>query len=166
MAMKRSQLKPGKPLRRGKPIQAKRKKRKPKSKLQTRKDKVSSNYWLKRADVLWSVLVRQKNGGRCVMCGKPCRDAHHIIPRGKKAHRHNLKNGLPLCYPCHQCNNSVSPHQSPLGFVEWLKEYNLELFDWADYHRHDLYPYPDFKAAYEALAGLALDDVLDREGQE
>lgn len=145
MALKRTPLKRGKPLRRGKP------KRKKKSNLQKRKDKVGSKYWLEKADKLWSVLVRLTNGGLCVMCGKPSRDAHHLIPRGLKMHRHNLKNGLPFCYQCHQSDNAISPHQSPLGFVEWLADYNPELFEWVDRHRHDICPYPDFKAAYEAL---------------
>lgn len=143
--MKRTPLKPGKPLQRGKP------KRKKKSKLQKRKDKPSSKYWLKKADVVWAKLVRQKNGGYCLMCACQAIHAHHIIPRGLKAHRHNLMNGLPLCGRCHAFDNNKSPHQNPLGFLEWLRDYNPELYEWADRHRHDTCPYPDYKERYEAL---------------
>lgn len=59
----------------------------------------------KRLDHLCSVLVRiinkRKNGGKCQVCGwRMATCAYHIIPRGKKAIRWNMKNILAGCDPC------------------------------------------------------------------
>jgi len=125
-----------------------------KSKLQQRKDNVASTYWRDKADKEWSLRVREKNGGICVMCAKNIAgNAHHLIPRGNKVHRHNVKNGLPMCAWCHKFDEAHSPHQTAHGFLEWLEDYNPELAAWADLHRHDIGPSPDYRDAYRRLTG-------------
>ena len=59
----------------------------------------------KQLAVLWSLAVRRRDGGRCVMCGKAeGLNAHHW--RYRKSHSlalaFNPANGATLCaYPCH-----------------------------------------------------------------
>ena len=53
---------------------------------------------------LWSLAVRHRDGGKCVMCGKTeYSQAHHWLFR--KGHSlalaFNVANGATLCYGCH-----------------------------------------------------------------
>lgn len=57
----------------------------------------------KKCDELWSQAVRLRDG-RCLLCGKTDGlNAHHyIVSRARSlAHRHNVKNGIALCFACH-----------------------------------------------------------------
>lgn len=40
-------------------------------------------------------------GGRCARCGSTHIQAHHIVRRGKKVLRWDIKNGIALCKKCH-----------------------------------------------------------------
>ena len=55
--------------------------------------------------VLWSIAVRRRDGGKCIMCGKTeGLNAHHWLFRKShsKALAFNVANGATLCaYPCH-----------------------------------------------------------------
>ena len=64
-----------------------------------------------RADALWSLAVRARDG-RCLVCGKTTDlHAHHWCKkRGQsKATRWNLNNGITMCAACHLWNF----HQGP-----------------------------------------------------
>lgn len=57
----------------------------------------------KKCDELWSKAVRTRDG-RCLLCGKTeGLAAHHYIhTKGSSLHhRHNVKNGITLCFACH-----------------------------------------------------------------
>lgn len=55
-----------------------------------------------RADALWSLAVRARDG-RCIVCGKTTDlQAHHaIVRRGHKSTRWDLRNGVSLCSADH-----------------------------------------------------------------
>ena len=61
------------------------------------KKKVSVEALSKKADMLWSRVVRI--GGRCEYCGCVDKklDAHHIYSRSNKSTRWELENGICLC---------------------------------------------------------------------
>lgn len=57
----------------------------------------------KKCDELWSKAVRLRDG-RCLLCGKTeGLNAHHYIQSRARSltHRHNVKNGIALCFACH-----------------------------------------------------------------
>lgn len=72
---------------------------------------------IKKADKLFSLLIREK--GYCDWCGKSDGklDCAHIVPRGNKTLRWNPINALPLCYRCHKWKW----HSDPLAAMEWFK---------------------------------------------
>jgi hypothetical protein len=123
-----------------------------KSNLQRRKDKVGSPYWKKKADSVWSMLIRSV--GRCAVCGEAGNDAHHLIGRGRLATRHSLANGLCLCHAHHKWSNTLSAHGAPLAFAEWLQKNHPERWDWVCEHKNDICQKPDYKARYEELQGI------------
>ncbi len=51
---------------------------------------------------LWSKAVRVEKGEGCYACGRPAHSVHHIIRRGHRLTRFDVKNGLPLCADCHR----------------------------------------------------------------
>lgn len=57
----------------------------------------------KKCDELWSKAVRLRDG-RCLLCGKTDGlNAHHYVQSRARSltHRHNVKNGITLCFACH-----------------------------------------------------------------
>lgn len=57
----------------------------------------------KQCDELWSKAVRTRDG-MCILCGKrEGLNAHHWIKSKAQGNlqRHNVKNGVTLCMPCH-----------------------------------------------------------------
>ncbi len=78
--------------------------------------KTSSRKSLRRkADKLWSDLVKQRAGFKCELCGRSGvkLESHHIISRREYTTRWTLSNGLCVCHACH-----LKAHQNPL----WLGE--------------------------------------------
>lgn len=74
----------------------------------------------KHCDRLWSLLVRERAGGKCERCGISPEDsrgfhAHHIYKRNNHRLRYALRNGMALCAACHRW---VEEH--PLEFAEWM----------------------------------------------
>ncbi len=108
--------------------------------------------WCKKTDPLWSEIVRLKNHGRCIVCHKPAAQAHHLIPRSHKAHRHSLMNGVPLCAGCHEYAET-----HPRKFTAWLKLTFPALWRWVQRHRQEIVRYPDYHASYKRLKAI-LDD--------
>jgi hypothetical protein len=55
----------------------------------------------KTADDLWGLIIRTRDPV-CRLCkARPTRNAHHIMNRRHKNTRHDLRNGMGLCYRCH-----------------------------------------------------------------
>ena len=71
-----------------------------------------------RLDREWSAAVKARDGGVCQHCGSDrALNGAHIF--GKKAHpavRHDVENGVTLCWPCHRW----WAHQEPVEFSEFV----------------------------------------------
>jgi len=108
-----------------------RKKRKKKSKLQKRKDNPNSTLWRNKADKLWRSLVAAKWNNKCAICGATeYVQAHHLIPREMKSHRHVVKNGILLCASHHKYSFEISPHKAPIAFITWLMKEHEDIWEW------------------------------------
>lgn len=81
---------------------------------------------IKKLDKEWSKKVRERDNYICQVCSKKGNQAHHILPRMFKQLRHELDNGLTLCYSCHIANK-YSAHKNPIWFYHWLKYNKPEL---------------------------------------
>ena len=71
-----------------------------------------------KADTLWSKIIRFY--GECEKCGKKGGNLHaaHIYSRRYAKTRHDLENGLCLCWPCHRRG-----HDRPVDFTHWVEDY-------------------------------------------
>ena len=134
---------------------AKKKKLKP---LADRKADVSSNYWLTKANNLWSKLVRDKAENRCEVCGavptkKSRLNAHHLFDKARKDTRHVIENGICLCPSHHKFLRQISPHRGPVAFFNWLMIMKPLRWSWLVSHisEPEQPKKPDYKAAYETL---------------
>lgn len=69
----------------------------------------------------WAKSVYMRDHYACQMCGKPCGkgiQAHHIIPWSKnKELRHDIANGITLCFPCH-----LETRGKELNFINQFRE--------------------------------------------
>ena len=54
----------------------------------------------KSCDDLWGRIVKLKYP-KCVKCGKPSKNAHHIFNKGHNITRYMANNGIGLCIYCH-----------------------------------------------------------------
>lgn len=56
----------------------------------------------KELDKLWSLIVKQRDGFQCVVCGKDNTvAAHHIFSRKNHSTRWDIDNGVSLCFYHH-----------------------------------------------------------------
>jgi len=126
------------------------------------KHKRSVSYWKKKCDTRWSKIVRL--AGACAICGATGRlEAAHLIPREALLFRHNLNNGLCLCYNCHRRAfgerasqndpEAISAHGTPWAFEEWLKANRPEQYKWFKKNRHEVFTglKIDYKQVYSTL---------------
>lgn len=69
--------------------------------MKTRKTKTLRQVWIKWLDLLWGMVIHNRDS-ECKWCGKSDGklDAHHIHGRGLFV-RWDSRNGLLLCYRCH-----------------------------------------------------------------
>lgn len=75
-----------------------------------------------KEDKAWSIAIRERDNYTCQVCGNKGKvGAHHILPRTIKETRHDLKNGITLCFGCHKVGRGAA-HQSALFFSNWLKK--------------------------------------------
>ena len=81
----------------------------------------------RKANKLWSEIIRKKNNGLCEVCGLPANNPHHIIGRRNLTLRHDLINGCLLCSGCHTLRVD-SAHQNSLAFSLWVQANRFE--DW------------------------------------
>ncbi len=78
---------------------------------------------MKAMDRMWSHLIFATYGNRCVLCGKPAVDSHHIIRRSKSnALRYDIKNGVPLCKGCHFFGIHKGSTEHHKALLEWIGE--------------------------------------------
>lgn len=95
---------------------------------------------VKKAFSLWSECARMQHGHQCELCGikdkeindkgKPTvLNVHHLIPRGNKALRFDLRNACVLCRNHHKYASN-SAHKGSLLFYAWFREYRPEDYDY------------------------------------
>lgn len=105
-------------------------------------------------DRLWSQIVRR--GGVCERCG--CAPeaqrgfhAHHVYGRVNHRLRFEVRNGMALCYPCHNWAENYT-----LDFAEWFKEVRPEDARWLQNEnqfgllKRDLHDYLELEASLKA----------------
>lgn len=121
------------------------------------RDNPKSTYWRKRADVLWSKLIRWMWGGRCAICGEAGRDSHHLISRRIVSIRHDPRNGMYLCPSHHRLNPYFSAEGGPIAFADWLEQNFPKIHDWILRTRPIIGKKPNYKEIHDKLA-----EVLSR----
>ena len=74
-----------------------------------------------QADILWSKLVKEIDGHKCVYCGaKANLNSHHIFTKKRHANmRWMLDNGITLCPKCH----IFGVHQDPAKYLPLIIKY-------------------------------------------
>jgi predicted restriction endonuclease len=67
------------------------------------KSKSERSEWIRKNDAVWQEIVKFIYEGRCALCGGTSTIAgHHIFAKGACGNlRHDVVNGIALCYPCH-----------------------------------------------------------------
>lgn len=118
----------------------------------SQRDHPFSRYWKKRADFVWSRVVKQT--GRCAYCGSGFKlQAHHIVPRSNNRTRHKVECGLCLCEHHHLYCIKISPHLVPKEFEKWLKKNFPKKYRWVQKNKYlRVYNKVDFRAAYLSLS--------------
>ena len=110
--------------------------------------------WRNKADHIWSELIRRE-WPRCPICGNTNTQAHHILTKGAyPKYRHDLNNGIGLCYQCHvgQKRGHISAHGTPRKFDEWLMEHCPDIYEWMqEARRNDGKRGFTWKESYEML---------------
>jgi len=111
--------------------------RKQNDKIKVRKVKVkekkhnSVSFLTKKADNLWSELVKMNYNYECQYCGKTENlNSHHLFTRSRRATRWDLDNWICLCSWCHTLSSNFSAHQTSLEFFLWLE--SIKWRDWIE----------------------------------
>lgn len=122
------------PLKRKTPLRAK---RKPKSNLQKRKDKMDSPYWDKKCH---TAVAQWAHKSKCVICGKREPEVgliagHHLIRKSRsRLLRWHPMNIIPLCEEHHLNSVDMAPHSdNPLAvkrFLEKLEVLEPRRYNW------------------------------------
>ena len=108
--------------------------------LKQKKANPNSLYWRKKADNMWSAVIKQV--GVCECCGSTTNqlNAHHIISRVRLKYRHDVSNGVCLCVTCHSFDPMISPHADSYGaenFLRWLAFNRPGQYIWYNEHKED-----------------------------
>lgn len=123
-----------------------------------RKKKTPLQLIKKRLDVLWSKVVRQRDG-RCVLCGVSAEAkqlyAHHWIRNraGSLATRWLLGNGSSVCFSCHHFKVHASADMSSLDAI---KDYMIPRFLTVD-------GYEEIKRLGVGTTDISMDDLVGME---
>lgn len=106
-------------------------KTKKKSALQKRREDPSSRLWKRKADDLWRRIVTKRWNNKCAVCqSSDYVQAHHLIPRELKSHRHTIENGIALCARCHKYSFELSAHRGAAMFFRWLMINHPTIWEW------------------------------------
>jgi hypothetical protein len=85
----------------------------------------------KDMDSVWSGAVKAKAKFKCERDpkhGTTILESHHVVSRRHKTTRHELRNGVCLCFNCH-----FKAHSDPKEFREWFEQYRgVEEFLWLE----------------------------------
>jgi len=113
--------------------------------------KKSRMYLRRKADKLWSELVRKKNNGNCEVCGKTGNQPHHCVGRKNLTLRHDLRNGVLLCFT-HHTGGNLSAHNDPIWFLEWFKKNRPDDWKYLSKKRIKLTPHIDYEKIIKKLS--------------
>jgi len=73
---------------------------------------------------LWHIAVFKSEGKKCVLCGRPAVDSHHIIRRSQSLNlAFSVMNGVPLCKNCHKFNIHTGDIDRGLKSLKNLRAY-------------------------------------------
>lgn len=64
--------------------------------MKNQKNKIS------KLDKLWGEAIRKRDRNICQACFRPGNQPHHIFGRRYLSTRHDLNNGICLCWACHR----------------------------------------------------------------
>lgn len=92
---------------------------------------------IKDLEKMWHIAVFMREGNRCIVCGKPATDAHHIIRRSQSlALKYDLKNGVPLCRACHFGLHKRDDIRIYKAILEYIGD---ERFLYLMHHKRDIF---------------------------
>lgn len=79
----------------------------------------------------WSKAVRDRDGNKCVVCGRTEHlNAHHLIPKERfEEFSLEIDNGITVCPTCHKFG-AYSFHRHPLWSVAFLQKNRPDQFNW------------------------------------
>ena len=104
--------------------------------------------WMHQADVLFSKMIRERDGA-CRKCGSTeYLQTAHIISRSYKSIRTDPRNAVALCRSCH----TYFTHR-PLEWQAWIDEQFPGRWDWLR-KKALQYPKVDWRREVEVLRGL------------
>ena len=103
-----------------------------------------------KMDVLWSKVVKRKAGGKCALCPAPAVNSHHNIRRQNLRFRHDVDNGIALCFRHHRAGEE-SAHESPLAFAELFRLKCPEQAEWYDQAKLANNTLPPYKPSMDDL---------------
>jgi 5-methylcytosine-specific restriction endonuclease McrA len=81
--------------------------------------------------------IKQRDSFRCIACGIPGSDIHHIVPRsqfGKKDERRDAIYNL--CFICKSCHATAHTKQSRIDLLKIMKrryKYEYTEYPWKKY---------------------------------
>lgn len=67
----------------------------------SKKPKKKGDPLKKKCDELWGLAIRKRDKDTCQACFRPGNNPHHIFGRRYLSTRHDLENGICLCWACH-----------------------------------------------------------------
>ena len=85
---------------------------------------------LKKADAIFSIWIRTRDGYRCVLCNSTVRVQNgHLIARGKRAVRFDVKNCNAQCSRCNYKHEFEPQHYISWFLRKWGEGEYLDLVD-------------------------------------
>lgn len=99
---------------------------------------------IKQLDKEWREKLKIEFNDRCIVCNIKNGDTytnkkgkiikvklagHHLIPREVVKFRHEVLNGVLLCFSCHKYSLECSAHKNPLMFYEFYRKHFKERYD-------------------------------------
>ncbi len=112
--------------------------------------KKSRRYLKKKCDRLWSSIIIKTNNGKCEICGKEGKQPHHFIGRKNLTLRHDLRNGINLCYT-HHVGGKYSAHGDPIFITLWMMEHRPDDYNYLFEKREVLATKIDYQEVIEKL---------------
>lgn len=105
----------------------------------------------RKADKLWSTIILLK--GRCEICGAKATNPHHFIGRKNLTLRHDIRNGIALCYT-HHIGGKESAHGDPQWICAWMMQHRPEDYNYIWETKEKLSVQVDYEQKIKDLQAL------------